>query len=1393
MRAARLLFALVVIAPCASARGQDLLHGPAVVVAVPAQVPSGVAVDAARGRVFVVDTGGRRVLYTSIASLTAPSPAWASFGFVASDSDPDALLEPQGIAVDADGNVFVADTFHGIVRMYAYDAAHDAYSLDGTFAATNAHSVDGVSISFPRDVAVGPDGNVWLLDSGNQRILRADGAADTSWEVYGADAAWGHPYGIDVGAGDHVLVAATDRHRILRFPAGPASAVAVGYFGRGAGQLRFPRDVAWHPDGTLVVADTYNHRIEILGADGSHRFQLGDASIFHTPAAVAVDVEGRIFVADAGYARLVTWLGPDTPKPFDLFVRDFVGDTGVEPSTEPGGFTLSSPDILVRHTADIDTEAASSVDLSSYAFSQPRFDLNNFVYVAVRNRGPLASTPAQVRLYWADPASPLAFPGDWSSAGFFRSYTTAASNVPGHYLDVPPLPPGGVKVVGPLVWRPPAPESLPAADGRVELFARIVHLADPAVPGGGFESVRANNNVARRGVIVARAPFPTGPQNTLVVRVKFADITGETDPVIVEQRALEMGQWLREVSYNTAWVDAIHRGPVTLDHDRSYYEDPSRTLLIDMATEVLDELLASEPAVLDGADPADPSDDIDRVILVVNDPAYDRDWATTGHWPYVAAGATRFLSMSVQGPGNSTAQYAHGLSHQLGLGDLYAHENVVFPRPYVDGWDNMAQPFNGVHPLVWSKEHAAWVTEAGGIVQFIARPQAAAAPVVNRVIDLVHQSVAASGQVAAVAIGLTEGATTLESETQFYWVESRSNALDNADAGLPATGVLVYYANPLIPQGQGPVILRDHVSGTAGSLTDAAVPVGESESPAGTGLEVRVSEALADPPGHRIIIDYDPPETDYDVWMERGDPSYLSPDIWVDNQADGYDEDNGLSPTDRGNNAIGGEENRVYARVHNTGPADAFDIEVAFFFSSPWHTVDGEDAFDYLISRFIDHLPSGGTATRYVVWEAPEDQGPHHCVRVELRRLTNDNNAGNNGAQRNITVEQSTTSSPYTDVRFQFTLANKEPAPKLVYLRVDDVPPEWQWSFDQPSVLVPPGGTHVGALTLKPHDAAPVCERRVMQVTAWRPRGDTLVRLGGTEVNVDLRRSQALTVDTEVGPCRKPNPDPKAVAYVPRPVAEFPPWVRDPKQCAVITAEGCTAPPQPNAEIVVRYRDPDGNPVYHTVTTDEYGCFEDFFVTVDGGEWGVEAAYDGDDCAGAATTTATVDVPIAPIDDQDGDGLADDDEIQGDHDGDGIPNHLDPDSDNDGLPDGAEDGGDCDGDGLPDVVDADCGCPEPGPMLFVQILLLLLALFLVFWLLYLCRRGQNRSHLWWLLFLVLLILIAVGLYLLRNFACAPWPLFKLAWLVLLVVWVWIYVRCGKRRLAVRADSGALAG
>ena len=81
--------------------------------------------------------------------------------------------------------------------------------------------------------------------------------------------------------------------------------------------------------------------------------------------------------------------------------------------------------------------------------------------------------------------------------------------------------------------------------------------------------------------------------------------------------------------------------------------------------------------------------------------------------------------------------------------------------------------------------------------------------------------------------------------------------------------MLIYYVNELIPQGEGPVILRDKNLGTP-ALADAFFSVGDIINIPGTGITITV-QAGTGGAAYNIHVAYTPPVTDYNVFITRGD------------------------------------------------------------------------------------------------------------------------------------------------------------------------------------------------------------------------------------------------------------------------------------------------------------------------------------------------------------------------------------------------------------------------------------------------------------------------------------------------------------------------------------------
>lgn len=194
----------------------------------------------------------------------------------------------------------------------------------------------------PTALAVAPDGAVWVADTRRQQIRRIgpDGAVSVKagTGAYGYRAAddggpatsarLSSPEGLAVvedGDGEEVLyIADTNANRVRRVgPDGTITTVAGGGSALGDGgpatsaRLAGPTGVALSPDGSLIVADSNQHRIRRVGTDGTISTLAGTgtpgaggdggpagAARVSAPAALAHDTEGRLLIADAGNGRV---------------------------------------------------------------------------------------------------------------------------------------------------------------------------------------------------------------------------------------------------------------------------------------------------------------------------------------------------------------------------------------------------------------------------------------------------------------------------------------------------------------------------------------------------------------------------------------------------------------------------------------------------------------------------------------------------------------------------------------------------------------------------------------------------------------------------------------------------------------------------------------------------------------------------------------------------------------------------------------------------------------------------------------------------------------------------------------------------------------------------------
>jgi predicted membrane-bound mannosyltransferase/sugar lactone lactonase YvrE len=171
----------------------------------------------------------------------------------------------------------------------------------------------------PRKVVVAPDGTLYVADTDNNRIqhLTADGKVLQVWGSYTGDnvspappSTFNQPWGLAVGPDGSVYVADTWNHRIQKFTATGEFVKQWGFFGQAnqPGALWGPRDIAIDSQGHLLVTDTGNKRVVVYDSDGNEITQFGEAGLgpgqFDEPVGIVIDSQGLVYVADTWNQRI---------------------------------------------------------------------------------------------------------------------------------------------------------------------------------------------------------------------------------------------------------------------------------------------------------------------------------------------------------------------------------------------------------------------------------------------------------------------------------------------------------------------------------------------------------------------------------------------------------------------------------------------------------------------------------------------------------------------------------------------------------------------------------------------------------------------------------------------------------------------------------------------------------------------------------------------------------------------------------------------------------------------------------------------------------------------------------------------------------------------------------
>jgi len=335
--------------------------------------PKAVTVDPS-GDLYIADTGNYRIRKISNGVITTVAGSGGCCNLISivdSGAATGVQIDPDGVALDSSGNLYIADSSYNLVSEVSNGAINTVAGTGIAGFGADGGPATSAELSGPVGVAVDSAGNLYIADAGNNRIRRVSNGVITTVAGNGTQGFSGDngpalsaelnsPFGVAVDSAGNLCIADSGNNRIRKVSNSVITTMAgnngvYGFSGDNgsatSAQLSFASAVAVDSAGNLYIADynrirkVSNGVITTVAGNGTQGFS-GDngpatSAQLGSPEGVAVDPAGNLYIADERYDEIrkvangvITTAAGKFPVSIGV---DPIGDNGPATSAELNG------------------------------------------------------------------------------------------------------------------------------------------------------------------------------------------------------------------------------------------------------------------------------------------------------------------------------------------------------------------------------------------------------------------------------------------------------------------------------------------------------------------------------------------------------------------------------------------------------------------------------------------------------------------------------------------------------------------------------------------------------------------------------------------------------------------------------------------------------------------------------------------------------------------------------------------------------------------------------------------------------------------------------------------------------------------------------------------------